>query len=150
MVVELPAVMVASLVVSAGVMMTAGVLQLVPEFQESSAWSWQPLVEPLPLRKAATWSSRPVTVSASLAVGLGTWEPVCAGLVPAMRPNVLHCCADPVVVAETAYALLFARSAFWGVVQTVLGRAVCMCQPVSPVVVDTFVFVCVARNSLTP
>ena len=63
----------------------------------------------------------------------GWTPPGCTGVVAAVMPKVCHCCAEPLAVAETAYALLVVRSAFWGVVQTVLGRAVWMCQSVSPV-----------------
>src|SRR5664279_470619 len=55
----LPAVKVWIPVVSAGVKIT-GVLQFVPEFHDSSAWSWQLLVEPLPESRALTWSWSPV------------------------------------------------------------------------------------------
>jgi hypothetical protein len=73
-----------------------------------------------------------------------------AGLVVAAMPNVLHCCWEPDVVGETAYALFWFWSAFWGVVHTVLGRAVWMCQSVFPVLVLTVVFDTVARKSPTP
>jgi hypothetical protein len=56
-----PAVIVWRPVVGAGDRST-GVLQVAPASQDSSPLSWQPLVEPDPLRSACTRSSRPVTV----------------------------------------------------------------------------------------
>ena len=99
----LPAVKVWIPVVSAGEKIT-GVLHVVPESHDSSACSWQLLVEPLPVSRALTWSWSPVMVSTCPPPGKGTWllAPGCAGLVVAVMPKVCQRWLEPAAVPETA------------------------------------------------
>ena len=84
-----------------------GVVQLVPAFQDSSALRSQLLLEPLDgLSLARSWSSTPSMACVWLAARVGDhgWCPLgWVGVeVAAVNPNVLHCCAEPVVAGDGA------------------------------------------------